>query len=217
MSPSGCWSAAARLTSRRVDWIDPNHRSGRQPARGSSLHWRRRRERHCGAAAGRFEHGSRVGGTGVEGRALRDRPRRHRAPGRTGIACHGRRPVILCPRPRSLLRGRAGSSRDSELIDESAAADGPGRRRPGLGRHECHEVGGRRRRGGRSSRPHRVCRNRSRTSFGPSTRAGSTSSGARSTTSRRTRSSSAAAKAACGWPMSSMARASPTSAPTARR
>ena len=72
--------------------------------------------------------------------------------------------LILCPRPGSLLEvglGRIYSVRTrlrrprppdagltapalSELIDESAAADGAGRRRPGLGRHECHEVGGRR-------------------------------------------------------------------------
>ncbi len=98
--------AVSALSSRRVLALDPNAHLTRNTGRrrpvpsGGAPAWRRRR------LGERARPGLGVGGTGVQGHPLRNRPRRHRAPGRACLAGHGRRPVILCPRPRPVLRGR---------------------------------------------------------------------------------------------------------------
>ena len=84
--------------------------------------------------------------------------------------------------PSSAIRGARAAADPNEVVhDESAASDGPGRRRAGLGTHGRHGVGGRRR-----STPPAIPRasatSRPRPSSSPcSTGAASTSSGAPST------------------------------------
>ena len=120
----------------------------------------------------------------------------------------GPRPARVHPDPRSLLR---------ENHHEDRSADRPGRRRPGLGRHEGHGIDAPGRRIRSATRPGSPTSPTKRSSSASSTSPTSTSSGAPSTTSRRTRPSSAGTPPGPGSPTSWTSGRSPTSARTAGR